>query len=230
MFNASTNELNKPVSLIIPFEHPEDYLLLDNYKYLYRLYQINSLHETDNLENWVVVEDFEIDTVNNYIKANIKNMDCGYCILFKEYNCYNNYILHIEGEINDIHKFVYNGYTDFQQENELYKTFYFSDNYSQYLNISESQDIPYQINFTFNGSNAGNYTGNNVYVKYCNSLDFNQNWKTVYENTDDVTIAITKYGNIGEMTEGSISGTLKSINTSGNTISINMDFIFIRVR
>ena len=229
-FNTNNTELKKPVSIIIPFSQPMEYLLLDKYKNLFRIFKINPDEETTVWENWMMIEDSSVDTTFNFIEFETENLNYGYCILFNEIKCNDVYILEITGEINDIHQYAKSSYTKLKDNSENRSYLICTDNICSYSNFSESKGVNYLILFSFEGNNAGHYSGNDIYIKYYYNYLNSNTWEYIFENTTDSYINITEFGNIGSEIDGNIIAELESVSGGNYKININMSFKFIRVR
>lgn len=284
-FSCEEIPLN-PIKIILPFSDPDDYLILDNYKYLFKPYKILYGRDTKYLSNWEAVEDFKLDTMNNMFTFSIENLDYAYAVFFNEIKqddvCYSmlygsdsfhcrievieyekNYSVEFEKgffeSINDIWElfpqgqiteyiYYYNDYWRFY-ENKLvilekgsnYLGCFAYKNGTSYYNYNfNSKDVNYSIEFSFKGNTSGLYSGENIYVKYNYTQYFSRYDIDTYTlfNTNNTTILITKYGDIGEYVEGNIKGPLYTedlpfdlhFQRSGNEVEIDMKFLFKRAR
>ena len=108
-------------------------------KNLFRIFKINPNEETTIWKNWLMIEDFSIDTTFNIIEFETENLNYGYCVLFSEIKCNDVYFLEITGEINDIHQYAKSSYTKLQDNSENRSYFICTENICSYSNFAKSK-------------------------------------------------------------------------------------------
>lgn len=245
-FSSAETTINKPIELIIPFSDPSDNLLLDNYKYLFKLYKIRNEDDTLYSNEWEIVENFSLDTSNNLISTFINNFDYGYCVLFEEIKRDDNYIINISGDFEAIHRGSVNLITlnlELQAliDSSFYKIFgldiddalfgfHYNEGISKILIMGVDLGISYFLYFELTGNSPGTYKNEDIDLKYINT-DYGM---AIMDNDKEVTIVVDNYGEIGEVVEGTIDGYLiedESLSLMDwETIDIHVSFRFIRTR
>lgn len=222
--NSSVQEPKKGVQMIIPFQEPDTSIWVENYKSRIRLFRFISGKEISDAANWEAVENFELDTINRSISTTIKDFNHGYCVLFREIRRSDNISITTKGAIQTIQSAAADNYFSNSVTNQA--GFYFRNGKSVFAAEHLWTD-DFAIGFTVEGSKPGIYTGNQIKVNYKYKKQNNQ-WMYNFNATSQTIITITRYGTIGNVVEGKITGPLTTAN--GQTIDFTMNFKLIRTR
>ena len=219
----------KPIELTIYFSEPDKYVRLNNYKHLFKLYNIIPGNDTKKISNWSTAKNYSLDTLNNSFSIGINNFQYAYCVFFEEISIENLFILSVSGSINDTYRDVSGGVVKFMKDEEYLYCFINENGISYYSTANKSKNVDFSIAFSFNGSETGIYTGYDVTAEYCYQKDsLDENWIHIFNYPKNMTININEYGKMGEMVKGNINGAL--YNTNNDSIEMNMEFEFTRVR
>jgi hypothetical protein len=210
---------NKPVEMIVPFEEPDTSLWLENYWHRFKLYRIRKEAETTLPANWERLDMATLDTLRRTLTAAIPDFEYGYSVVFEEIQRNDNIAITSKDLTQAGVATDYFSSTDLTT-----RGFHYRNGQSQYYYEGFWTDN-FVIHFSFAGSKAGTYLGDQIQVTY--QYKKNQQWLSA-SKAENTTITITKYGKIGELTEGSIEGGLT--NNTGETIDFTMNFKLIRTR
>jgi hypothetical protein len=225
---ACNKQMLKPIVLTLPFQKPDNFQRLINYKYLFKLYRILPEKDTKVFSNWELVNTYVLDTTQNLFSTVIESFDFSYCVQFEEIKLEDACILSVDGYIKDVCSWGDNGYVKFGTASDQNNCFVCWNGVSSYDYTFKSKDVDVYIAFSFKGSTTGTYSGDNVKLKYYYSKNTQGNWKYKFTDAYLDTIKIYKYGNIGDHIKGNIKGRVRDSNSK--EIQINMDFTFKRAR
>ena len=224
-FSSSISELNKPITLTLPFDEPFPKLLLDHLKDNFQLYK-TGFHTWD----WEAVQNYNLDVNNNLVVTQINNFQYRYAILFKEIKRNDNFVISVSGDLNALHQFANADYFRVDEDNPAALGFHYNNisGNSEFTATGTSLNVDYELAFSISGNSTGIFKDNDITINYRNTKD-NENWVHDFANTSQTTIVIFKYGDIGQTVEGKISGILKQVNSTKEA-TIEMNFKLIRTR
>jgi hypothetical protein len=221
---STVAQVNKPFQIIVPFEEPAGEVWLEDYEHQFKLYRIPIGKETNRPENWEQVANATLDTNSRTISAFADNFNYAYCILFGEIQRSDNIAITSEGTINTIQSGSVTSY--FSSTNNQTRGFYYRNNLSVFYYEGIWND-DFSVSFSFKGNEAGTYQGNDIEVNYRYKKN-NNSWVYEFESTENTTITISQYAEIGGLITGTLAGELS--NARNEKINFTMDFKLIRTR